>query len=154
MYAGCEESDHARQLRTNTCSCHRMWRFLEAVDSPCRRWYPLIGNEHRMSQQSLLFALEVVMRVTRKRLRDSCGVMLCDRHAESCSVSVIAGRPESTLHSHLVGINRRAPQRRVLGATHLWSSVRLISWTADPLGRCVRKHALAKIEVVPLTLGT
>jgi len=154
MYAGCDEFDHARQPRTYTRSCHWVWRFLEAVDSPCRCWYPLIVYEQRMSQRSLLFALEVVMRGTRERLRESCGVVLCNRHAKSCSVSIIAGRPDSTLPSHLVGINRRALQRRVLVATHLSSSVRLISWTADPLGRCVRKYALPKIEVVPLTLGT
>jgi len=50
-------------------SCHWMWRFLEAADSPCPRWYPLIGDEKRVSQRSLLYALEVAMHVTRKRMR-------------------------------------------------------------------------------------
>jgi len=66
---------------------------------------------------------------------------------------VIAGGPEGTFRSHLGGVNRRAPLRRFLIASHLSSSLRPISWTGDPPGRCIRKYAFPKIEVVPLTFG-
>jgi len=134
-------------------SYHWMWRVLEAADSPWARWHPLIGDEKWVSRQSLLYALEVALRVTRKRRRQSCRVLLCNCHAESCSVLVIAGGTEGTLHSHLSGVNRRAPLRRVLVASHLSSSLRPISWTADTQGRCIRKYAFPKIEAVPLTFG-
>jgi len=49
--------------------CHWVWRFLQAADSPCPRWYPLIGDEKRVSQQSLLYALEVAVHVTRERMK-------------------------------------------------------------------------------------